>query len=317
MININDINQAAINIAPYIHRTPLLSSRTISTIAGHEVRLKPENLQRAGAFKIRGAMNKLLSIDPADRTRGVVAFSSGNHAQGVALAASILGCPATIIMPEDSMPLKVAATQGYNAQVIQKGVNVQTRSQVAKDIVAQTGATMVPPFDDAFIMAGQGTVGKEIVEDWADVATIVVPLGGGGLLSGIAMAATSLNPKIRVYGVEPAAGNDGQQSFRTGKIVSIEPPATIADGARTTALGALTFAVIKERVSDIVTVDDDALLKTIQLLALRGKLVVEPTGALAVAAIINGLIPNAGKTVAVISGGNIDPAILSCALTMK
>ena len=317
MININDINQAAINIAPYIHRTPLLSSRTISTIAGHEVRLKPENLQRAGAFKIRGAMNKLLSIDPADRIRGVVAFSSGNHAQGVALAASILGCPATIIMPEDSMPLKVAATQGYNAQVIQKGVNVQTRSQVAKDIVAQTGATMVPPFDDAFIMAGQGTVGKEIVEDWAEVATIVVPLGGGGLLSGIAMAATSLNPKIRVYGVEPAAGNDGQQSFRTGKIVSIEPPATIADGARTTALGALTFAVIKERVSDIVTVDDDALLKTIQLLALRGKLVVEPTGALAVAAIINGLIPNAGKTVAVISGGNIDPAILSCALTMK
>ncbi|MBK7995172.1 MAG: threonine/serine dehydratase [Blastocatellia bacterium] len=314
-MQLSDIQIAANKINPFIHQTPLLSSKTLSKLVGGEVRLKAENLQRAGAFKIRGALNKILSLTDQERSKGVVAFSSGNHAQGVALAAKLLNLQATIVMPEDAMELKVIATKAYGAEVVQSGVNAVTRSKVAAEIVEKTGSIMVPPFDDPFIVAGQGTIALEIFRDWSEVETIVVPLGGGGLSSGITLAATSINPKIRVYAVEPAAGNDGQESLRTGKIVSIAPPKTIADGARTTAIGQIPFSILRERITDIVTVEDISLLSAIKLLALYSKLVVEPTGALAVAALLEGKIPQPSKTVAVLSGGNIAPEILAQALT--
>ena len=314
-MQLSDIQIAANKINPFIHQTPLLSSKTLSKLVGGEVRLKAENLQRAGAFKIRGALNKILSLTDQERSKGVVAFSSGNHAQGVALAAKLLNLQATIVMPEDAMELKVIATKAYGAEVVQSGVNAVTRSKVAAEIVEKTGSIMVPPFDDPFIVAGQGTIALEIFRDWSEVETIVVPLGGGGLSSGITLAATSINPKIRVYAVEPAAGNDGQESLRTGKIVSIAPPKTIADGARTTAIGQIPFSILRERITDIVTVEDISLLSAIKLLALYSKLVVEPKGALAVAALLEGKIPQPSKTVAVLSGGNIAPEILAQALT--
>ncbi len=314
-MQLSDIQIAASKINPFIHQTPLLSSKTLSKLVGCEVRLKAENLQRAGAFKIRGALNKILSLTDQERSKGVVAFSSGNHAQGVALAAKLLNLQATIVMPEDAMELKVIATKAYGAEVVQSGVNAVTRSKVAAEIVEKTGAIMVPPFDDPFIIAGQGTIALEIFRDWSEVETIVVPLGGGGLSSGITLAATSINPKIRVYAVEPAAGNDGQESLRSGKIVSIDPPKTIADGARTTAIGEIPFSILRERITDIVTVEDTALLSAIKLLALYSKLVVEPTGALAVAALLEGKISQPSKTVAVLSGGNIAPEMLAQALT--
>jgi len=313
-MNLSDITRAAEKIHPYIHHTQLFTSHTLSNLIGCQLHLKTENLQRAGSFKIRGALNKLLSLSETERSRGVVAFSSGNHAQGVALAAKLLGIKATIVMPEDAMPIKVEATKGYGAQVVQSGVNAVTRSKVALEIVEKTGAILVPPFDDPFIIAGQGTVALEVLQDWSEVETIVVPLGGGGLSSGVTLAATSINPKIRVYAVEPAEGNDGQLSLQTGKIVTIDPPKTIADGARTTAIGEIPFSILREKVTDIVTVSDEALLEAIKLLAIYCKLVVEPTGALSVAALLQNKIPNSGKTVAILSGGNIAIEVLVEAL---
>ena len=271
-----------------------------------EVRLKCENLQRAGSFKVRGAINALLQLDDAARRRGVVAFSSGNHAQGVALAARILGMPATIVMPEGSVAAKVAATESYGATVVMAGVTSATRDTVAREIAEKTGAAILPPFDDDRVIAGAGTVGLEIVEEWPDVDTILVPLGGGGLLAGVAVAATSIRPGINVYGVEPRAGNDGEQSFRSGKIVTIDPPKTIADGARTLAIGQRNFAIIRDRVRDIVSVTDDVLLETVRFAMYRTKLVIEPTGALGIAALFAGLIKPGEKTAIVLSGGNLD-----------
>jgi threonine dehydratase len=239
-----------------------------------------------------------------------VAFSSGNHAQAVALAARMLGTRATIVMPDDALPHKVEATRAYGAEVVQ-GVTPATRARKAAEIAESTGATLIPPFDDPFVVAGQGTVGVEIVEDWPEVDTIVVPTGGAGLLSGVALGATSLCPGVRVIGVEPEAGNDVQQSLRAGHIVTIDVPTTIADGARTIATGEVPWAIVRTRVADVVTVPDDALLDAMRELALRCKLVVEPTGALALAALRLGRIPNPGRTALVLSGGNVAPALLS------
>jgi threonine dehydratase len=277
---------------------------------GAEVRLKCENLQRAGSFKIRGAMNALLQLSESERRNGVVAFSSGNHAQGVALAAKLLGIRATIVMPENSVAAKVEATKGYGAEVVTAGVTSATRDTVARELAAKSGAAVIPPFDDERIIAGAGTVGLEIVEEWPEVDTIVTPLGGGGLLSGTALAATSVKPGLNVYGVEPRAGNDGEQSFRTGKIVTIEPPKTIADGARTLAIGERNFAVIRERVKDVVSVDDDVLLETVKYAMSRTKLVIEPTGALGIAALLTGAIPPGRRVAVVVSGGNLDFSLL-------
>ncbi len=309
-IDLATIRAAAARIGATIHRTPLLSSRSLSERIGVEVRLKCENLQRAGSFKIRGAMNALLQLDDAQRARGVVAFSSGNHAQGVALAAKLLGIPATIVMPENSVQTKVQATEAYGAKVVTAGVTAATRDNVAREIAEKNGAAVIPPFDHDHIIAGQGTVGLEIVDEWPDVTTIVTPLGGGGLLAGTAMAATSLG-QIDVFGVEPAAGNDGEQSFHSGRIVTIDPPNTIADGARTLAIGTRNFAIIRERVKNVVSVDDDVLLETTKWAMYRTKLVIEPTGALGIAALVTGKIKPRGPVAIVISGGNIDFGLLA------
>lgn len=309
-IELRDVRAAADRIRPFIHRTPLLSSRSLSEKIGVEIRLKCENLQRAGSFKIRGAMNSLLSLSDDERSRGVVAFSSGNHAQGVALAAKLLGVKATIVMPEGSVASKVAATEAYGATVVTAGVTSATRDTVAREIADKTGAAVIPPFDHAPVIAGAGTVGLEIVEEWPDVTTIVTPLGGGGLLSGTALAATSIKPDVAVYGVEPQAGNDGEQSFRSGQIVTIDPPKTIADGARTLAIGQRNFAIIRERVRDVVSVDDDVLLDALKFAMYRTKLVIEPTGALGIAALMTGAIKPEGPTAIVISGGNLDFSLL-------
>lgn len=305
-IGVDDVRAAANRIGPFVHRTPLISNHSISESAGVEVRLKCENLQRAGSFKIRGAMNALLQLSEEQRRRGVVAFSSGNHAQGVALASRLLGIRATIVMPEGSVAAKVEATKGYGAEVVMSGVTAATRDTVAREIAARTGAEIIPPFDDERIIAGQGTVGLEIVEEWPEVETIVVPLGGGGLLSGVALAATSIKAKAAVFGVEPRAGNDGEQSFRSGTIVTIDPPKTIADGARTLAIGVRNFAIIRERVRNVVSVDDDTLLTWLKFAMYRSKLVIEPTGALGIAAVLSKAIPVTGPTAVVISGGNLD-----------
>jgi len=305
-VGVEDVRAAAGRLRPYIHRTPLLGNRSISESAGFEIRLKCENLQRAGSFKIRGAMNALLQLTDEQRKRGVVAFSSGNHAQGVALGSKLLGIRATIVMPEGSVATKVAATKAYGAEVVTSGVTAATRDTVAREIAEKTGASVIPPFDDERIIAGQGTVGLEILDEWPQVENIVVPLGGGGLLSGIATAASSK----KVFGVEPRAGNDGEQSFRSGHIVTIEPPKTIADGARTLAIGQRNFAIIRERVRDVVSVDDATLLDAVKYAMYRTKLVIEPTGALGIAAVLSRTLKLSGPTAIVISGGNLDFSLL-------
>jgi threo-3-hydroxy-L-aspartate ammonia-lyase len=309
-MDVDDVRAAAGRIRSFIHRTLLLPNRSISENAGFEVRLKCENLQRAGSFKIRGAMNALLQLGDEQRRRGVVAFSSGNHAQGVALASKLLGVRATIVMPEGSVASKVAATKAYGAEVVTSGITAATRDTVAREIAEKNGASLIPPFDDERIISGQGTVGLEIMEEWPQVENIVVPLGGGGLLSGIALAATSLKPNVHVFGVEPRAGNDGEQSFRSGRIVTIEPPRTIADGARTLAIGTRNFAIMRERVRDVVSVDDDTLLDAVKFAMYRTKLVIEPTGALGIAAVLSRTLKLSGPTAIVISGGNLDFSLL-------
>jgi len=304
-LSLDDVRAAQQRITSYIHRTPLLSSRSLSERLGVEVRLKCENLQKAGSFKIRGATNALAQLTPDERRKGVVAFSSGNHAQGVALAARLLGIEATIVMPEDSVVSKAEATRSYGATVVQEGVTASNRGDVAKEIAARNGAVIIPPFHHPHIIVGAGTVALEIVEEWPEVQTIVAPLGGGGLLAGVSLAATSLNEQIDVFGIEPEAGNDGQQSFRSGTIHAIEPPDTIADGARTTSLGELNFSIIRERVRDVETVDDDALRSATLWAMYRTKLVIEPTGALGLAALIEGRVKPRGPVAVVISGGNV------------
>ncbi|HVT43577.1 MAG TPA: threonine/serine dehydratase [Thermoanaerobaculia bacterium] len=309
-VTLDQIRTARDRIAPYVHRTPLLASRSISEIAGLEVRLKCENLQRSGSFKLRGAMNALLQLSDEERRRGVVAFSSGNHAQGVALSAKILGIHATIVMPEGSVRAKVEATRSYGAEVVQSGVNEATRGDIAHEIAAKRGASVIPPFDDERIIAGAGTTGLEIVEEWPEVRSIVVPVGGGGLISGIAIAATESDRSIRVHGVEPAAGDDARQSLEKGEIVRIDPPKTIADGARTLAIGERNFAIMRDRLAGIVTVDDDELLYALKLAIYRTKLLIEATGALGLAALLRRKLTLVPPVAVVVSGGNLDYSLL-------
>lgn len=308
---LEDIRAAASRLRGHVVATPALHWEE----AGAWV--KPECLQRGGSFKLRGALERILTLEPGRRARGVVAFSSGNHARGVALAARLLGIPATIVMPEDSMPHKVRATQALGARVVQEGVTVSNRTEVAARMVAETGGVLVPPFDDPHVMAGQGTIAVEVLDALPGLDTLVVPLGGGGLLGGIAIAARACRPGIRIVGVEPRAGNDGQQSLREGRRVTIAPPATIADGARTPAVGVLPFEAIRTRVDEIVTVEDDDLREAMARLALEMRLVVEPTGALAAAALITGVARPRGLTCAVLSGGNVAPRLLSDVLATR
>lgn len=303
-VSIDDVTAAAERIRPFVHRTPLLVNQSVSRRFGAPLWMKAENLQRGGAFKVRGALNALLQLDEDARRRGVVAFSSGNHAQGVALAARELGIPATIVMPEGAIPAKVEATRGYGARVVLEGVTESNRGEIASRIADETGATIIPPFDHEHVIAGAGTVALEIVREMPEIRNIVVPLGGGGLLAGSAVVAAASG--VDVWGVEPSAGDDGARSFREGRIVSIEPPDTIADGARTPSIGERNFRIIREHVRDVVTIGDDALLETARFLVTRTKLLVEPTGALGVAALLNEVLRPSGPTAVILSGGNAD-----------
>ena len=303
----DDVIAAAGRLAGHAHRTPVLRSRTADTLLGAEVFFKCENLQRAGAFKFRGAFNALSKFDAAQRRAGVVAFSSGNHAQAVALAGRVLGIPATILMPNDAPQAKVAATQGYGAEVIRFDRYREDREALARDLSQRRGLTLIPPYDHADVIAGQGTATLELIEEVGALDDLFVCLGGGGLLSGAALAARALAPACRLHGVEPEAGNDAQQSLARGEIVHIATPQTIADGAQTQHLGELTFAIIRREVNDIVTATDAQLVQAMRFFAERMKLVVEPTGCLAFAGACHAGLPLAGRRVGVIvSGGNVD-----------
>lgn len=303
-----DIDAAASRLAGVAHRTPVATSTQFDERTGCRAFFKCENLQRMGAFKFRGAYNALSLLSPAERKRGVVAFSSGNHAQAVALAGRLLGVAATIVMPADAPAVKVAATRAYGAKVVlYDRARGESREAVAAKIAQDTGATVVPPFDAPAIVAGQGTAAKELIEETGPLDHLFVPTGGAGLLSGCAIAARHLSPGIRVVGVEPAAGDDAARSFRTKTLQRVHNPQTIADGARTESLGTVTFPLVLENVHDIVTVSDAQIVDAMRFLWERMKLVVEPTGALAAAAVLAGLVDVRGKRVGIIlSGGNVD-----------
>ncbi|WP_170976768.1 threo-3-hydroxy-L-aspartate ammonia-lyase [Massilia sp. HP4] len=302
-----DVAQAAERILGAAHRTPVLTSRTVNEEFGAEVFFKCENMQRMGAFKFRGGYNALSKFSPEQRRAGVVAFSSGNHAQAVALSARILGMPATIIMPQDAPAAKVAATRGYGATVVTYDRYTEDREQIGRELAEKHGLTLIPPYDHPDVIAGQGTAAKELFEEVGPLDAFFVCLGGGGLLSGSALATRALSPGCMLYGVEPEAGNDGQQSFRKGEIVHIDTPRTIADGAQTQHLGQLTFPIIQRDVNDILAVSDDELVACMRFFAERMKIVVEPTGCLGFAAARRMKDQLKGKKVGVlISGGNID-----------
>lgn len=307
-----DVQAASQRIAGVAHETPVLHSTTLNESLNTQVYFKAENLQRMGAFKFRGAYNAISQFTPEQIAGGVIAFSSGNHAQAIALAAQLLGTKATIVMPQDAPANKLAATRGYGAEVVLYDRYTEDREAIGNRIAEEQGGTVIPPFDHPHIIAGQGTAVKELIEEVGDLDIVITPLGGGGLLAGTAIATHALLPNAAIYGVEPEAGNDGQQSFRSGEIVSISAPPTIADGAQTLALGKLTFPIIQEHVTDIVTASDAELLDAMRFFAYRMKVVVEPTACLALAAIQNGAIDVAGKRVGVIlSGGNVSEKILS------
>ncbi len=311
-ISFDDIRAARERLRGVAHVTPVVTSRTLDAQAGRAAFLKCENLQRGGAFKFRGAYNTIGQLSDDARARGVVAFSSGNHAQGVALAAQLLGAPAVICMPSDAPAVKVAATRGYGAEVIFYDRLKDDRDAIARQIAEQRGLTLVPPYDDLRIMAGAGTAALELVEEVPALDAVLVPIGGGGLIAGSAIAIHGANPPTRVFGVEPAGADDTLQSLRAGKRIGIAPPSTIADGLRVSKPGALTFPVVQRHVEDILIVTDDQILDAVRFALLRLKLVIEPSGAVTLAALLSGrLPPNIARVGAIISGGNIDPPVLA------
>jgi len=308
----DDVAAARERIAGHAHRTPVLTSRTADARTGATIFFKAENLQRGGAFKFRGAFNAISALPAEARARGVLAFSSGNHAQAVAYAARLLGVPATIIMPSDAPAVKVAGTRGYGAEIVFYDRYAQDRQQITRQLAGETGAAIIPPFDHPQVIAGQGTAAAELIEEAGNLDVLIAPLGGGGLLAGSALAAAALSPSCQVWGVEPEAGNDGQRSLMSGEIVEIAVPRSIADGALTTAVGRHSFPILQAKVDGVVTVSDTELVETMRFFAERMKLVVEPTGCLAAAAVFTGKVDCAGKRVGVVlSGGNVDLAALA------
>jgi len=303
----DDVESAARQIADAAHRTPVATSRAVDRRTGAHVFFKCENLQRGGAFKFRGAYNALSRLSPDERRRGVVTFSSGNHAQAIALAGQLLDVPRVIVMPSDAPSVKRIATEGYGGEVVLYDRDREDREAIGRRLAHERGLTLIPPYDHPHIIAGQGTAALELVEEVGRLDMLFVPCGGGGLLSGSAIAARKLAPGCQVVGVEPAAGDDATRSFRTKQLQRVTNPKTIADGARTPSLGSLTFPLLLEHVSDMTTVDDRPLLETMLFLWERLKLVVEPTGSLAAAAVLNRNLDVKGKRVGVIlSGGNVD-----------
>jgi len=306
-ISYEDVLGAAGRIQGIAHRTPILTSGTADQQSGATLLFKAENLQRMGAFKFRGGYNSLVQFTPEQREGGVIAYSSGNHAQAIALSARLLDMRAVIIMPEDAPAVKIAATKGYGAQVVLYDRYTENREEIGRRLAAEQGLTLIPPFDHPHVMAGQGTAVLEMIEDAGTFDVLLVPLGGGGLLSGSAVVARKLSPHCRIVGVEPEAGNDGQRSLTEGRIVHIDTPRTIADGAQTQHLGDYTFPILRQLVDEVVTVSDAELVAAMKFFASRMKLVVEPTGCLGAAAAFSGRVPVAGKKVGIIlSGGNID-----------
>lgn len=312
-ISFEDVLRAEERLAGVAHRTPIFTSRTVNRLTGWNVFFKAENLQRAGAFKFRGAYNTLSQLSAEEKKRGVVAYSSGNHAQGVAYAAQLLEIPATIVMPTDAPKSKLAATRGYGAKVVFHDRQTEDRAEIAANIARETGAIIIPPFDHPHIMAGQGTAGLELMQDAPKLDVLITPVGGGGLLSGCATAAKGINPKVRVFGVETERSNDWWQSMRAGERIKIAPPDTIADGMRTQQPGKLTFQVVQALVEDILLVSEDEVKDAMRLLLMRMKILAEPTGAVAPAAVLSGKLdvqPGANVGV-VISGGNVDANVLA------
>ena len=305
----DDVVAAAGRLREHAHRTPVITSRTLDEELGARVFFKCENLQRMGAFKFRGAFNALSQFSPAQRKAGVITFSSGNHAQAIALAARLLGIPATILMPLDAPQAKVDATRGYDGEVITFDRYTQDREALTRQLAAERGLTLIPPYDHPHVIAGQGTAAMELLEEAGPLDIMFVPLGGGGLLAGSALSVRALAPQCKLYGVEPEAGNDGQQSLRKGEIVHIATPATLADGAQTQHLGEYTFGVIRRDVQDVLTATDAQLVEAMRFFAERMKLVVEPTGCLGFAAARHAGVPLEGLRVGVLlSGGNVDVA---------
>ncbi|HHP0320533.1 threo-3-hydroxy-L-aspartate ammonia-lyase [Acinetobacter baumannii] len=305
--NYEDVAAAAERIKDFINKTPVLTSRTVNNEFEAEVFFKCENFQRVGAFKFRGAMNALLQFSETQKKAGVVAFSSGNHAQAIALSSKILGIPATIIMPKDAPAAKMAATREYGGNIVEFDRYTEDREKIGKEIAEKNGLTLIPSYDHPHVIAGQGTAAKELFEEVGDLDYLFVCLGGGGLLAGSALSARQLSPNCKIYGVEPALGNDGQMSFRKGEIVHIDTPPTIADGAQTQYLGKLTFPIIQQKVDDILTATDEELINAMKFFAERMKMVVEPTGCLGFAAARNLKDELKGKRIGIIiSGGNVD-----------
>ncbi len=315
MVTIQDIQAAYARLKPIVHKTPLLSSRTFDAKCENEVLFKAENFQRGGAFKIRGAYNKISTLTSAERARGVVTHSSGNHAQGVALAGQLLGVKAIVVMPKIAPQIKVDATRGYGAEVVFCEDSSEDRERVAKQLVQQHGYTLVPPFDDEQIIAGAGTAMFEIGREVSALDYFFCPIGGGGLISGNAIAVKHFFPSIKVIGVETEPANDCYQTFRQKKIVRIDPPKTIADGMRTQSIGQHNFEIIMKYVDDVVTVTDSQVIDTMRFFMERMKIVVEPTGAVAPAAVLFNILGLTGRKIcAMISGGNVSPELLKSIL---
>jgi threonine dehydratase len=318
MLTIELIKEAAERIEGRINHTPVITSRSFNQATGKEVFFKCENLQRAGAFKIRGATNKILSLTDEEKKRGVAAFSSGNHAQAVALASREAGIRAVIAMPDDAPKAKVAATKGYGAEIVFYDRLKQDREEVAIEIAKRDGRILVPPYDDYLILAGQGTCGLEFLAEVPDLDCLLAPCSGGGLFAGVSTAAKAISPNIRCFPVEPNTADDTRQSFLKGERVSIPPPPTIADGLRVQSPGALTFPILQKTAEDVLTVSDEEIIETIKFFLFRMKLLVEPSGAAAAAAVLTGKLPRDSKRVGVVvSGGNIDADLLSQFLAAK
>ncbi|HVO71680.1 MAG TPA: threo-3-hydroxy-L-aspartate ammonia-lyase [Aggregatilineaceae bacterium] len=305
------VKAASTRLQGQAHHTPIMMSRTLNERAGAEVFLKCENFQRGGAFKFRGAFNAISLLSEAERARGVITYSSGNHAQAVALVCRILGVRAHVVMPYSAPATKRAATEGYGAEVIAYDPQTQDRRQIAEALAAEHGYTIVPPYDHPDIVAGQGTAALELFEDLGELDALLVPCGGGGLLSGSAVAAKGMYPACRVIGIEPEIADDATRSFRTRTLHTVSDPPTIADGTRTPSLGAVTFPLVLEYVDDMQTVTEAAIIDAVKFLFFRMKLVVEPSGALGVAALLSGAVPVSGRMGAILSGGNVDAATMT------
>ena len=311
-VRLEDVQQASQRIRPLARRTPVLTSRLFDTAAGLRAFFKCENLQRGGAFKIRGAANFVALLTPEQRQRGVVTFSSGNHAQAVAIAAAEAGIRATIVMPQDAPKAKLESTKAYGPVIVFHDRLRESREEIARRIAAESGATVLPPFDHPWIIAGQGTAALELLEEQPELDALVVPLGGGGLLAGTLIAAKALKPNIRVFGVEPALADDWHQSLRRGERVAIPPPQTIADGLRTTMPGEVTFPIVRNLVSDVLLVSEEEMKAAMRFLLTRMKILVEPSGAVAAAAVLEKKLPQDIRSAGIIlSGGNVDASALA------